>query len=454
MSTLQRAAPIEIKPLKNLGFWHIWALGVGAVVGDGIFLLLGAGIQTAGPSSVLSFFLAGVLQLFLMLALIELAVGMPSAGAMGPWVERFMGPWWGYLAGFSWAFAWVIVGGAVSIALGRFLSWYIPLHELILAGLAMTIFALLNIFGALVAARTQLYMTVGLVVIMAGLAIFGLPKAVAGIPGNFIPFAPMGWKAMFLAIPLGAYAYMGTACLCTAGAECKNVRDLPRALIWASLTFIILYTLAQIVAIATVPWGELSMAESPYVTAAQVIFGRLGAGIVNFGAVLAAATCLLMGTLYSASRIFYDEARAGKMPAIFGYLHPKYRTPVWGIVIIWAVSIAIIAIAYWSPDLVYVTFTMQFLVASFISYGLSIAAAILYRRKFPDEVGKLPFRMPVPVLTFALAIGGTVMTAYFAFIGTPQTLPLALVWIIPVYLWYRSRPSAFRATTTGTAVQE
>lgn len=453
MSTSATTAPIEIKPLRNLNFWHIWALGVGAVVGDGIFLLLGQGIQMAGPSSILSFLIAGVLQLFLMLALVELAVGMPSAGAMGPWVERFMGPWWGYLAGFSWAFAWVIVGGAVSIALGRFLSWYVPINELLLAGLAMTIFALLNIFGTLLAARAQLWMTVALVIIMAGLAIFGIPKALAGIPANFIPFAPMGWKAMFLAIPLGAYAYMGTACLCTAGAEVKNIRDLPRGLIWASITFIVLYTLAQVTAIGTVPWTELSMAESPYVTSAQAIFGRFAAGIVNFGAVLAAATCLLMGTLYSASRIFYDQARKGKMPAIFGELHPKFRTPVKGIIIIWAVSIAIIAIAHWNPDLVYVTFTMQFLVASFISYGLSIAAAILYRRRFPDEVSKLSFRMPLPWLTFALAIGGTAMTAYFAFIGTPQTLPLALVWIIPIYIYYRSCQAALKRAT-GASVQQ
>lgn len=360
-----------------------------------------------------------------------------------------MGPWWGFLAGFSWAFAWVIVGGAVAIALGRFLSWYVPVNELILAGISMTIFAILNIYGSLVAARTQLWMTVGLVVIMAGLAVFGLPRAFGGIPENFVPFAPFGWKATLLAIPLGAYAYMGTACLCTAGSECKNVRDLPRALVWASITFIVLYTLAQIVAIGVVPWKELTMAESPYVTAAEAVFGRVAAGIVNFAAILAAATCLLMGTLYSASRIFYDEARQGKMPAIFGYLHPKYRTPVWGIVIIWAISILIIVIAKFNPDLVYVTFTMQFLVAAFISYGLSIAAAILYRKRCPEEVAKLPYRMPVPWLTFLLAIGGTVLTAYFAFVGTPQTLPLALVWIIPAFLWYYGRRSAFQRPGAG-----
>lgn len=430
---------LDVQPFRNMTFWHIWALGVGAVIGDGIFLLLGEGIQKAGPSSLLSFFIAGVLQLFLMLALVELAVGLPSAGAMGLWVERLLGRWWGFLAGFSWAFAWVIVGGAVCLALGRFLAWFFPLHEAILALVALTIFALLNIFGTLMAARSQLYLTITLVTLMIGLCIVGIFPAIKGVPYNFIPFFPFGWRGMFLAVPLGAYAYLGTATLCTAGAEVKDIGDLPRGLIWASITFIVLYTLAQFVALGVVPWEELSLAESPYVTAATAITGRIGGGIINLAAVLAASTCILMGTFYSASRIFFHEARRGTMFKIFGQLHPRYRTPVWGIVIIWAVNVSLILVSLFNADFVYVTLTMQFLVAAFISYGLAIAAAILYHRKYKEEVSELPFRVPVPLLTFTMAISGTAMTAYFAFQGSPHVIPLSLVWIIPLFIWYRAR---------------
>lgn len=437
MSKSEITGSLEIKPLRNLGYWHIWALGVGSVVGDGIFLLLGQGIQGAGPSSLLAFFIAGILQLFLMLCLVELAVGMPSAGAMSVWVERFMGSWWGFLAGMSWALAWVFVGGAICLALGRFLAWFIPVNELILAAIALTLFAGLNIFGGLMAARAQLWMTIGLVAIMAAMVIFGLPHAVKGIPGNFTPFLPFGWKGMFLAIPMGAYAYMGTACLCTAGAEAKNIKDLPRALVAASVTFIVLYSLSQFVVIGSVPWNELSMAESPYVTAASQIFGHVAAGIINIAAIFAAATCVLMGTIYSPSRIFYDEATRGRLPAVFGKLHPKYRTPVFGIAIIWLINIVEIIIANYNPDFVYVTLTMQFLVGAFIAYGLSIAAAMLYRKLYPDEVANLPYKMPFPKLTFSIAIIGTVITAYFAFVGSPYVILLSLIWIVPLFLWYQ-----------------
>lgn len=88
---MSRTQLLEIEPLRNLKFRHLWALGVGAVIGDGIFLLIGEGIAVAGPSAILAYIIAGLFQFFLMMALAELAIGMPSAGGMAVWVERFMG---------------------------------------------------------------------------------------------------------------------------------------------------------------------------------------------------------------------------------------------------------------------------------------------------------------------------------------------------------------------------
>ena len=109
---------------RKLGFWSLWALGVGAVVGDGIFLLLGDGIARAGPSAFQAFLLAGLFQLFLMVALGELAVGMPDAGAMSVWVGRLVGNCAGFLAGFAFALGWVFAGGSVGLALGRTTCWF------------------------------------------------------------------------------------------------------------------------------------------------------------------------------------------------------------------------------------------------------------------------------------------------------------------------------------------
>ena len=110
------------------------------------------------------------------------------------------------------------------------------------------------------------------------------------------------------------FTHLGTACLCTSGSECKNIRDLPKALVWAAITFIVVYTLSLVVMIGSIDWRTMSLAESLYVTFAQRIFGTGGAAIVTVAACLATATCTLMGTFYGSSRIFYEEARNGKLP--------------------------------------------------------------------------------------------------------------------------------------------
>ena len=95
---------------KRLGFWTLLAMGVGAVIGDGIFLLMGEAINVAGPGAIFSFLFAGFLQIAMMIALSELAVAVPSPGAMSLWVEKFIGKWWGFLAGISYALGYVITG--------------------------------------------------------------------------------------------------------------------------------------------------------------------------------------------------------------------------------------------------------------------------------------------------------------------------------------------------------
>lgn len=331
----------EIAPRKNLGFWALWALGVGSVVGDGIFLLLGQGVQVAGPSSILVFAVAGIIQGIVMISLAELAVGMPSAGAMSVWIDRFLGGWWGYLAGFGFTAGWIIAGGSTGIAIGTLTCWYFPglnqeVWTVLFGIIFLTLFAFLNVMGAAIAARTQLLMVLALLAVMI---IFGAITMPSVDPGNFSPFAPFGMAGCMAALPLGTYAYQGAVTLTTAGDECKNVKSLPKALVWSSITFIAVYTLCMVGVLGIIPWGEISMTESPFTLAAEQVFGRAAGFIMNSAAWLAAATCIIMGTLYSSSRVFYHMARVGQMPKVFGEINEKTRTPVKGIIIIWALSV-------------------------------------------------------------------------------------------------------------------
>ncbi|ADU51996.1 amino acid permease-associated region [Thermaerobacter marianensis DSM 12885] len=431
--------PLQVEPLRNLRFWHIWALGVGAVIGDGIFLLIGQGIATAGPSSILAYVVAGLFQMFLMIALAELAVGMPHAGAMDVWVRRFMGRWWGFCAGFTFALGWLIAGGSVGLAMGRITTYFTPGLQsdgwaVFFGILFTTIFAVLNVYGSAIAARTQLYLVMALTAIML---VFGLVGIKDVNPALYSPWLPNGWSGFWAAIPLGTYAYLGAVTLTTAGSECERPVDLARALIWSSLTFLVLYTLAHAVVVGIVPWNEVTMDVSPFTRAAEVLFGPVGGIILNLAAWLAAATCVHMGTLYATSRVFWAQAREGLLPGFFGYLHPRYRTPVWGIAFIWLVSSLLIVLGVKNPDLIYVHLSLQLVLAWSVSWLLAVIAAVLYRARAPQEVAALPWRQPAYPLFPLLGVLGIAVVVYGTFVGTPQAPLYGAIWLVALYLYYR-----------------
>jgi amino acid transporter len=423
---------------QKIGFWGLWALGVGAVVGDGIFVLLGQGLEKAGPSAFLAFLVAGLFQLFLMVALGELAVGMPTAGAMSVWVARTAGPWWGFLAGFAFALGWVFAGGSVGLAIGKISCWFFfPETPFRIAAFGigfLTLFALCNVAGVEIAIRTQLVLVLLLVGLMAAFTITGIGSVRTE---NYTPFLPHGWTGFWLAVPLGTYAYLGAVTLSTAGEECRNPRDLPRALVWSSVTFLLLYTAAQVVLEGVVPWQEAAQESPPFTTAAERVFGSSGAWVMNFGAWLAAATTLLMGTIYAPSRIFLAQARAGYLPAALGRVHPRTRTPVAGITLVWAISVGLILWGVQDFDYFYLVFSLHLVFAWMVSWGLALAAVVLYRRRFPAEVRALPWKQPLyPLFPVLGAVGIGVVTCY-TIQSKPITLAVGLGWIVAVAVYYR-----------------
>lgn len=431
----------EVTLLRSMGFWQIWAIGVGSVVGDGIFLYMGQGVSEAGPSALLAFAVAGFLQMFIMVAMGELSVGMPEAGAMSVWVEKYLGKFWGLLSGLTFSVGWVVLGGSISIALGRFVAYWAPIGGLevatvLWAAIFFTIFVILNIAGAAIAGTGQLILTLLLVGIMILFGIWGILRGVN--LNNFTPFFPNGVSGFSACVPIATFAYMGAACICTSGSECKNPKDLGRALVWSSLTFIFVYCLALFVVLGTIDWQSASLDVSIFTVAAETIWGPVGGTILNFAAWLAAATCLIMGTIYTPSRIFYAMSKEGYLPKIFARVHPKTNTPVSGIIIIWVIGIiGILAAKAFGAANFYVTLCNQAVIAWSISWGLAVIAGIRYRNelgaeRIRSEVGwKQPFYPVIPIL----AIAGIFYVLYLCFYDWAQVVGF-IVWMVIYILYY------------------
>jgi len=433
----------EVSLIRSMGFWQIWAIGVGAVVGDGIFLYMGQGVSAAGPSALLAFAIAGFLQMFIMVAMGELSVGMPEAGAMSVWVERYMGKFFGLLSGLTFSVGWVVLGGSISVALGRFMAYWIPIGSLdtgtvIWAAVWFSIFCIMNIAGAAIAGISQLILVLMLVGIMVIFAVAGIIKGVD--MSQMTPFFPNGVGGFSACIPIATFAYMGAACICTSGSECKNPRDLGRALVWSSLTFIIVYCLALFVVLGTIDWKSASLDVSIFTVAAETSWGPIGGTILNFAAWLAAATCLIMGTIYTPSRIFYSMAKEGYMPKVLARVNPKTKTPITGIVIIWIIGIlGILAAMAFGAATFYVTLCNQAVIAWSISWGLAVIAGIYYRKdlgieRIKNEVGwHQPLYPAIPIL----AIIGILYVLYLCFYDMAQVVGF-VIWM-GIYIIYYSR---------------
>ncbi len=443
------SSPQEIGLKKALGFWWLYTLAIGAVVGDGIFTFTGYAVASAGPSSIIAYIIAGVTQMFIMISFGELAVWRPTAGGPEPWVRELVSRRLGFLASIAFSIGWIIAGGSVGLAVGTYTYNFFKysgidlgdptLWVALFAILWITIFAILNIIGVTIAAGTQFILTITLIGLMT---VYAISATFHIDPKNYEPFMPHGLEGFWGAIPIGVYAYMGASTVLFAGEEAKRPVDVARVLFWSSLTFILLYTWALTACIGTLTYEEVNVFyEAIYAQSAMKIWGPVAAIIINFGAWLAAATCLLMGTMYQPARDLYNLARLGyRLPRWFSYVHPRFRTPINGIIFTWIISVILIVLGTVAGQtLGYMLLGYELVWGWSISFLLTTIAAINFRRRYPDEVKKLPWRMPLwpatPVIAF-IGIGLTIFAMFYdltvsygAEIATIMAV-ISLLWIV------------------------
>lgn len=428
---------------KRLGFWHLWAIGVGSVVGDGIFLLLGDGIATAGPAAILAYVLAGLFMLFIALAVSDLAVGLPSAGAMWIWGREILGDYAGFISGLSYAVGWIIAGGSVGLALGRITQFFVPdlgVPAAVWGILFVTIFALIQLGGVFLSSRLQL----GLVLVLVAIVlIFGVSAILNGnfSRARFSPFFATGTGSVWTAMAFGMYAYMGPLTLTTGGDEAKNVEDIPRALVVSCLTFLFIYTFAMIGMVGIMGYEEFSSLESPFTTTAEMVWGSNAALIINFAAWIAAFTSLFMGTMYSAPRMLYKMGEMKVLPDIFGQVYEETRVPLFSTVFVWACSVILLLVAQYEL-LDYAQLSLLLTFAWLVTWAIAIVAAVKYRREHPRHVANQDWKQPLFPLFPILGMVGVAVILYGTFSGAVTSFGLGIAFLIvitAIYYFYGSR---------------
>jgi APA family basic amino acid/polyamine antiporter len=437
---------------KAIGAFGLTAMGVGAIIGTGIFVVIGEGVKTAGPGLVFAFVLAAITCLFSALSYAELAAAVPVSGSAYTFSYATMGELVAFIIGWDLILEYGVSVAAVAVGWGgnvnEFLTaaFGVELPDAIAtspskggvfnlpAVLIVLAITVLLVRGTKESAGANAAMVVIKIVI---LLFFIVTAFTAFNSGHFSPLLPNGTGGITAAAGVIFFAYIGFDAVTTGSEESKNPRrDLPIAIIGSLVISTVLYVLVAIAAVGVAPVDTLSGSDAPLAAAL-----REGAGLPWAGGVLAlgaliAITSVVLVIMYGQTRIFFAMCRDGLLPRRLATIHPRYGTPA-RLTIGFGVLIAILA-AFVPLDAIVKLVNIGTLFA-FILVNIGV---IVLRRTKPDM--PRPFRVPLsPVLP---AIG--VLFCLFLVKDLPGTTFLRfLIWLavgLVIYFTYSIRHSRLR----------
>jgi APA family basic amino acid/polyamine antiporter len=317
-----------------LGLFDATAIGIGAIIGGGIFVVTGIVAGLAGPALVVSIVVAAIVALLTALSFVELTAWLPAEGSVYEFARRLVSPFGGFLTGWMWVVSNTFAGAAVSLGFSYYLAALLPSVEpkLIAAGLCAA-FTAVNYVGVRQSAALNNFLVSAKVVILVLFVAVGISHINSGY---FVPFIPSELGVLY-----GAYfiffAYGGFARIAVAAEEVRDARRVvPRAIMLALTVSTVIYVLVGVVAVGLIGAGELGRSNSPLVDAIAIIGSPVLIYVVSLGGMMATASVLLTSIL-GVSRVTYAMARRDDLPRVFGRLHRKYNTPHLSILIAGAV---------------------------------------------------------------------------------------------------------------------
>ncbi|MFD9498732.1 amino acid permease [Streptomyces sp. NPDC060035] len=319
-------SPLPPEPLAHgLKQRHLTMLGLGGVIGAGLFVGSGAGIAVAGPAIVVSYLIAGTLAMLVMRMLGEMSAAMPASGSFSVHAERALGRWAGFGVGWLYWFLLVVVLAVEATAAAQIAHGWVPCVDPWLWVLVfMVVFTVANLtavknfgefefwFAALKVTAIVAFLVLGL------LAVLGIlpdtdPVGMANLTGQG-GFLPNGWDGVVSGVLTVVFAFGGLEVLTIAAAETDDpARAVGRAVRSAMVRILFFYVGSMLIIVTVLPWTAQQAGLSPYVKVLDAI-GVPSAGQIMNIVVFVALLSALNANLYGASRMIFSLAERGEAP--------------------------------------------------------------------------------------------------------------------------------------------
>ena len=434
---------------KTLGVWGLTALGIGAIIGTGIFVLTGkAAATSAGPAIVLSFVIAGIVSALAALCYAELASAVPVSGSAYTYVYATLGEFIAWIVGWGLILEYALGAATVAIGWSGYFSDFLSatFHIVIPKSLSTNPFdgGFINLPAALIILLITALLIRGtsesdsvnktIVAIKLAIVVFFIVIGIGHVnPANWHPFAPFGGWGIVNGAGLVFFAYIGFDAVSTSAEEVRDpARDLPRGIIGSLLVCTVLYILVSGILTGILKYDQLNVPSPVSYSLIQIGLGWAGA-IVALGAIAGLTTVLLV-LLYGQSRVFFSMSRDGLLPPMFARVHPRFRTPYLSSALI-GVVVAVVAAIGRLDDVANLVNIGTLAAFTLVSIGV-----IILRRRAPEM--KRAFRVPwSPVIPILSAVGAL----FLMFKGLPlKTIVAFFVWMaigLCVYFLYSRRRS-------------
>jgi APA family basic amino acid/polyamine antiporter len=444
---------------RTLGGVGLTAMGVGAIVGTGIFVLTGvAAAKYAGPAIVISFVVAGIVSALAALCYAELASAVPIAGSAYTYAYATLGELIAWIIGWDLMLEYALGAAAVSIGWAAYFDDFLTtsLHITIPKALTASPYSggVIDLPAALIVLAitailirgtsesnrvNQIIVTIKLLVV----AFFIVVGAGHVNPANWHPFFPFGISGVFTGASVIFFAYIGFDMVSTSAEEVRNPkRDLPRGIIASLAICTVLYIAVAGILTAMVPYARLNVA-SP-VSFALIAVGLNWAGSIVAVGAIAGLTTVLLALLYAQSRIFFAMSRDGLIPAVFSRIHPRFRTPYLSQALI---GVVVAVLAALTPIDVVAELVNIGTLAAFVLVSIGV---VILRRQDP----RLPrgFRVPgIPWLPMLSIAGCILLIAKLPLVTIERFFVWLALGLVVYYTYSRKRSRLSDPATTAPA---
>ncbi|SMQ85298.1 ethanolamine:proton symporter, EAT family [Devosia lucknowensis] len=426
--------------LRHANAWHLWALGVGAVI-SGHFSGWNGGLLQGGWGGMLvATLIIGVMYLGLTFAIAEMSPALPHTGGAYSFARTAMGPWGGFLTGLTENVEYVLAPAVVAFFIGSYMSgifetpdswqpaWWIGCY---------VVFVGFNMWGVALSFRVTLIVTLLALLCLAAFWISALPHVDFGrfaldvgpggvlLPEGHGPLLPNGIMGVFMALPFAVWLFLAIEQLPLAAEESMDPkRDMPRGILLGFLTLSVsaLAILTLNPSVAGIGSHALGASGEPLLDGFRAIYGDGPAKILALVAVLGLVASF-HSIVFAQGRQIFSLSRAGYFPTFLSVTHDRRRTPhlamVFGAIVGLGVLNAIWFLAGEDERGSIIGFTLlnMAVFGAMLSYIMQALSFILLRRNHPDIVR--PFRNPLGIPGAVATIAIAAVTLFIQVVGDP-----------------------------------